>query len=245
MGIPLGKIKGSFAATYDKFIRRGSLLPPGLSQFVKSTGAGSILEFGSGTGTVAIGLSLEGYDVTGLDYSEGMLKEARRKAKQYKAEVRFIEGDIIDIDLGRRFDMILCLGNTLALVNGLRDARALFANCLRHLRDDGSAVFQILNYDRILKTRPVTFATDVSEHLVRIKQYRYGRELIDFVVTLVDSSKIPPEVKTARSKLRPWTRKQLASELMRAGFGKVLAFGDYSKSRFSLNSKDLVMSAQR
>ena len=106
-------------------------------------------------------------------------------------------------------------------------------------------MFQIVNYDRILKEKPTTFSIDCTDDLVRIKQYRYRRGTIDFVVSLVDSGTIPPAVKTVTKRIRPWTKKDLAAELEKAGFEKIQAYGDYLRSEFRISSKDLIMVAEK
>lgn len=238
------KIAGEFAKTYDDFVKRGSLLPAGLLDLVDSTRTKEILELGSGTGGVAIGLALAGYNVTGIDLSPEMLKAARSKALKYGADARFLSGDIVKVKLDRKFDLLICLGNTVSLITGLADSRRLFRNCIRHLVPGGNAVFQMLNYDRILKEKPTTFAVDSRDDLIRIKQYRYGARLLDFVVTLVDNSKVPPAVTISKRKLRPWTKGEISTELMDAGFKKISACKDYNRKRFSASSKDLIILAK-
>ncbi len=240
----MGKFKRKIANSYDRFLTRKSFLPDGLFVLVKEARARKILEFGCGTGTVAVGLSLEGYDVTGVDYSPEMLKIARQKAGAHGTKTRFFNGDIIDIRLPERFDLLLCLGNTLPIITSLSDSRKLLRNCLNHLNPGGILIIQILNYDRILKTRPGTFATEILEDLVRVKQYRYGKNLIDFVVSFIDKSKIPPKMTVTRNKIRPWRRAELARELRNAGFVKIAAYGSYSKEKFTIKSKDLIIIAR-
>ncbi|MEE9553975.1 MAG: class I SAM-dependent methyltransferase [candidate division Zixibacteria bacterium] len=241
----MGKFKGVIAGSYDRFLTRKSLLPDGLLGLVKSLKVREIIEFGAGTGTVAVGLSLEGYDVTGVDFSPEMLKKARQKAKSHNSETVFINGNIIEINLQKQFDLLLCLGNTLPIIQSARDSRKLLKNCAKHLKPGGSLVFQLLNYDRILKARPKTFGTEILDDVIRIKQYRYGKTLIDFVVSLIDISKIPPKITVRRGKIRPWIKSDLSRELKTAGFGKIRAFGSYSKERFSQKSKDLIMVCER
>ena len=242
--IALSELKGKFARTYDDFIRRESLLPEGLSELVNSAAGKEILEFGSGTGAVAIGLSLAGYDITAIDFSPDMLKTARLKARKHKVDVRFLTGDIVKVRLDRKFDLLICLGNTLPLITRLGDSRKLFKNCVRHLKPGGTAIFQMLNYDRILRKKPTTFAVDSHDNLVRIKQYGYGAKLLDFIVTLIDNSKIPPVVTTSKRKIRPWIRREIFAELRDAGFKKVAGYGNYNRESFSLLSKDLVIVAK-
>ncbi len=240
----MSKIKGKFAGSYDRFVKRESLLPPGLLNLVRSLEAKDILEFGCGTGTVGVGLTAEGYRVTGVDYSEDMLRKARAKARLHRADTRFLYGDITKIRLREKFDLLLCLGNTLPLLGNLADSRKLFRNCANHLKPGGSVLFQILNYDRIMRDRPLTFAVDTAPDMIRIKQYGYGKKSIDFAVTLVDTSKIPPAVKTTRNKIHPWLKKDLAGELGGAGFRRITSLGGYNRERFGLKSKDLIIIAK-
>ena len=237
-------IKGRFAKSYDKFINRASLLPEGLIKLVDSSNPLGIVEFGCGTGRVAIGLALEGYQVTGVDISRDMLGKAREKSKGLKVRPDFIRADIIRVDLRKKFDMLLCLGNTVPLIYRLPDARRLFKNFARHLNPGGTLIIQQLNYDRILKEKPRTFAIDRIENQLRIKQYNYLRNLINFTVTIVDHSSAPPKIDRSRSRLRPWKKTDLISELKGAGFYKISAYGDYSKTRFSGRSKDLVIAGK-
>lgn len=234
-------IKGRFAKSYDKFVNRASFLPDGLGQLVESCGPREIVEFGCGTGRVATGLSQLGYDVTGVDISRDMLREARKKAAGLNDKPDFIEADIIKIDLQYKFDLLLCLGNTVPLIFKLPDARKLFRNFARHLRPGGTLIIQQLNYDKILKEKPRTFAIDTVENHLRIKQYNYKRNLVNFTVTIVDHSHVPPKIARTYSRLRPWKKADLISELKKAGFGGLRAYGNYSKSKFSGKSKDLIV----
>jgi len=240
----MSRIKGEFAKSYDRFIQRESPLPPGFLRLVRSYNPRSIVEFGCGTGSVAIGLGLAGFKVIGVDISSHMLREARQKIGKTKIDVQFILADIIDINLKRKFDILLCLGNTVPLIYRLKDARKLFRNFARHLNPGGSLIIQQLNYDRILIEKPHTFAIDRIENQIRIKQYNYTRNLIDFTVTMVNHSYVPPKINRSRSRLRPWRKIDLISELKKAGFYKISSFGDYSRNRFGRRSKDLIITAK-
>ncbi len=207
---------------------------------VRSTGAKDILEFACGTGTVAVGLALEGYDVTGVDYSPGMLELARRKARSNKAVVKFIEADITKVRLERQYDLILCLGNAVPQFRTEQSLSRLFANCRRHLNPGGYFVFQQLNYDRILRERPATFAVDLDRDTARFKQYRYRQGMIDFYVTIVDGSSIPPEVATTINRLKPWTRAALVTDSeAQSDFVKAKALGNYAGERHTANIERL------
>lgn len=73
-----------------------------------------ILDVATGTGSVALLLAERGYEVTGVDLSQPMLEQARRKADTLGLKVEFIQGDAADLCLPpRSFDAAVCLYDSL------------------------------------------------------------------------------------------------------------------------------------
>src|ERR1700756_1255648 len=77
-------------------------------------GARSLLELGCGTGALLAGLAPE-LQVTGIDRSPEMLAIAARAVP----EARLVEGDITAFRLPDRFDVIICMFDTLNHVRSL------------------------------------------------------------------------------------------------------------------------------
>lgn len=107
------------------------LLPPAAS----GEPAGSILDAGCGTGRVGIELARRGYDVVGTDLDPGMLDTAREKAP----DVEWVLGDLVDVELGRSFDLIAMPGNVMIFVAPGTEG-AVLANLARHLEPGGLLV---------------------------------------------------------------------------------------------------------
>ena len=59
------------------------------------TGTRTVLDVGTGTGNVALQLAADGYEVTGIDLSEGMLERARAKCAGHPAPPTFLRGDAV------------------------------------------------------------------------------------------------------------------------------------------------------
>jgi len=95
-------------------------------------GAASLLELGCGTGSILARLDT-GARLTGLDRSPEMLAKAAAKVPG----AQLVEGDMSSFDLGRRFDVIVCVFDS---VNHLLDVGSwvsLFACVHAHLAEGG------------------------------------------------------------------------------------------------------------
>src|SRR6266566_1521554 len=60
---------------------------------LRGSGPLEALDVGCGTGFLSFELAARGHQVTGVDFAPAMLAEARRKAAEYDASVRFEEAD--------------------------------------------------------------------------------------------------------------------------------------------------------
>jgi len=94
--------------------------------------ARTLLDVACGTGSHLRYLT-RWYEVTGLDASREMLREARRKLPR----VRFVLGTMQEFDRRERFDVITCLFSAIGHVRSERDLRRTIANFARHLAPGG------------------------------------------------------------------------------------------------------------
>jgi SAM-dependent methyltransferase len=141
-----------FPALYDR------LMPPGPCEaFYGGLAApgSSVLDLACGTGRLSVPLARGGRSVTGLDVSPAMLAAAERKAAAAGVAVDWVQGDMADFDLGRRFDLVMISCNSLghlltdeALVSAFRAVR-------RHLAPGGVFAFDVVNPDAKGLLRPV------------------------------------------------------------------------------------------
>lgn len=72
----------------------------------------SVLDAGCGTGRVAIRLASRGYAVVGVDVDTSMLEVARTAAP----DLHWVQADLVGLDLGRTFDLVVSAGNVIPLV---------------------------------------------------------------------------------------------------------------------------------
>lgn len=95
----------------------------------------SVLDAGCGTGRVAIELAARGVDVVGVDLDAAMLEQARAKAPN----LRWVDGSVQDVSLGRSFDVVLTAGNVMIFVEPGTESLVV-ENLARHLAPEGVLV---------------------------------------------------------------------------------------------------------
>ncbi len=68
-----------------------------------------VLDVACGTGSHSLILAKRGYEVTGIDSSEMMVKEAKKKASKENVNVEFFVQDMRSIKLNKKFDCAICM----------------------------------------------------------------------------------------------------------------------------------------
>ncbi len=117
------------------------------SCFALARGCRTILDLGCGTGDLAIRIAgRDGAEVTGVDPAGAMLNIAQ--AKPGAERVSWIEADARDLDLGRRFDLIVMTGHAFQVFLTDGDRAACLATIARHLAPGGRFVFDSRNPER-------------------------------------------------------------------------------------------------
>lgn len=108
----------------------------GEADFVHSIiGGVSVLDAGCGTGRVAVELASRGFDVVGVDLDGPMLDQVRAKAPS----LPWIQGDLLTVDLGSTFDVVVFAGNVMIFVAPGTEA-GVVANLARHIAAGGALV---------------------------------------------------------------------------------------------------------
>src|SRR5215813_11579797 len=102
--------------------------------------AGSrILDLCCGTGQIARGMADRGYQVTGIDGSEAMLKFARENAPN----TEFIHADARSFRLPVKFHAVISAFDSLNHVMELQELKAVFRNVYESLEDEGIFLFDL------------------------------------------------------------------------------------------------------
>lgn len=199
--------------------------------------AKTILDLGCGTGIHAWGFAQKGYLVTGVDRSADMLAKACEKEGIGPVTIEFQQGDIRDLNLSRRFDVIVALFHVVGYLPGNVDLDAAFARIRQHLEPEGLLIFDHWYGPAVLTERPTprvkTFENDevkiirvatptllVNDNLVDV---RY-----DLTIVEKDSGRCREIAENHRVRYFFWP--EIEFLLARHGFERV-EFGEWLSNR--------------
>jgi ubiquinone/menaquinone biosynthesis C-methylase UbiE len=101
------------------------------------SGGNTLLDVACGTG-IHLNYLKSYFECEGLDLDQKMLDAAQIKLP----EMRFHQGDMLDFDLGRQFDVITCLFSSIGYVKTVPNLKRAIANMNRHLKPGGVLVIE-------------------------------------------------------------------------------------------------------
>ena len=143
----------------------------------------TILDLGCGTGNHALILAKRGYKVTGIDRAVNMLGIARGKAEAADTCVEFIEGDVTNVILDKKFDAVV----SMFAVMSYQVTNAAIAAVCKQAKDalvpGGMFVFDCWHGPGVFADKPTTRLKEVDS--INGKMIRFSEPEIDFINHIV------------------------------------------------------------
>ena len=132
------------AATYDDDAAMfdPEVVDPAVDFLAELSAGGRALEFGIGTGRIALPLARRGVPVHGIDMSSAMV--AKLRAKPDAAEVGVTIGDFATTFVGEPFCLVYLVFNTINNLTTQAAQVACFRNAAAHLEPGGYFVIEVV-----------------------------------------------------------------------------------------------------
>lgn len=117
------------------------VLEPAVAFLADLAGSGAALEFAIGTGRVALPLAARGVRVTGIELSEPMVAQLRRKPGG--AELPVTIGDMTTASVPGEFSLVFLVFNSISNLRTQQEQVECFRNAARHLAPGGRFVIEL------------------------------------------------------------------------------------------------------
>ena len=160
---------------------------------VELAGGGPVLEFGIGTGRLALPVAARGVKVVGVEASQAMVDALRRKPGGEQFDI--VMGDFAHATVEGEFAVVLLAFNTLFALPDQEAQLACFANAARHLAPDGVFALDAFVPDLTRFERGQRLETRAAEpNEVRLEASRHDPVNQRVTSTLVRLSAVGPRL---------------------------------------------------
>lgn len=191
-----------------------------------------ILDIACGTGGPTIELARRGYNVTGLDVSEKMIQIAAQKAERSGVKIRFIVGDMRNLNFMEEFDAVTCFFTSINYVLENGDMEKVFLGVFRSLRKGGIFIADIPNpylMERWIKGIPTIWRVDDEDMNILIVDSAIMDTIsgiVDWKRTLIVNKKDSVEFVPDYHRIRVYTPNELKIYATHSGFRRTKLYGD-------------------
>ena len=205
-----------------------------------------ILDVACGTGGYSFALEKKGYDLTAFDLDKKMVEELRKKAKVFGSSVKGMEGNILNIKEKfpkNTMDLVFCIGNSIVHLDNSKDIEKFFKDAKDILKDEGTLLFQVINYDRIvckgIKSLPTIYNEAADLSFERLYRYEEAEHKVYFKTIL----KVGEERYENEVPLYALQYDEAVRLIKNAGFNHIEAYGDFKGNPFDKeNSYAMIIS---
>lgn len=239
------------AKHYDKFNEENSkVINKTLENILKDHKVKTVLDLTCGTGSQVLWLTKNGYDVTGVDISSMMLKIAKNKAGQEKLNIKFLEGDMRNLYVGK-FDGVITIFNSIGHLTKLDFEKAM-RNINSNLKPGGLYIFDINNLDYLLKDNNITKLTIDWQKITddtKIRDIQYSTInpegiLASYTISHEQKGAEKPKISNSFQTLQIYSPMQLKEMLERNGF-EILEQLDIDGSKFINDKTDRILTVAK
>lgn len=254
---------GSFAGDYDRFVNWKERLAyemPFIEQQINELANGTqtnldILDTAAGTGMHAIALAAGGHRVSAADLFPQMTEIGTENARQSNVQVTFRTaglGDMASVFGMGKFDLLLCLGNSLPHLTSARELTEALQDFAASLRPGGMVLIQNRNFDLVVRAQqrwmePQVYEQDDNEWIFqRFYDFLPGGLIRFNIVTLKREKDAAWQTGINSTLLRPQFHNELVQGLSKAGFRDIHAYGNMQGEAFQPEtSGNLILTARK
>lgn len=215
-----------------------------------------MVEWGAGTGRIAVPLTGAGHDVTAVELSETMVETGRRKSRA----VEWVPGDMRSVNLDRRYGLAICAFNSFLCLLTPDDALKFLDNARTHLAPGGLLGIEVSAFSPEELSETAAGGPALRHDFTRERGGTASGTLERFSVSRYDaasqilSMRLFYELYDARGtlesrrahdlRIRVISRDELSLMLRLAGFEVEAVYGGFEGEPFEAGSEHLIVLAR-
>lgn len=201
-----------------------------------------ILDLCCGYGRHAINLARSGYNVTGFDLCERVLKLARQKSQRENLKTHLVRGDIRSLPFRREFDRIYNLFSFGYFEDDYEVLRVLEGAASR-LKPKGRLLVDAINGPRILRDFIESAREEEAERYI-LQERTYDRETRRLRSEWTFIYKDTGEISKHSVIERLCSVNDLVSMIDSVGLETLNIYGDFDKTEYSEDSSRIIVVAE-
>lgn len=212
---------------------------------------GPVLEVACGTGRITLPIAREGIDITGIDISGPMLKEACRKSDAEYLTVEWLEQDCRDMRPGRPFALVFSATNAMQHLLDVDSTCSFLRSARQALLPNGLLIIDVFNPDPAKLSRSPSerylhkTITTPSGDTIRVEtasHYRVDTQILHFDLFYLNG---PELLRTKSVNMRCFFPEELLALCHFNGLELTHRFGNYDESPFTADSPKQILVCRR
>ena len=208
----------------------------------------AVLDAGCASGLTAALFAREKVRAVGLDRSARMIAVAKEKYTGEALPLSFRTGHFerLPKSLNGKFDLVVCLANSISGVGTAAKLRASLKNFHRVLRPGGTLVLQTLNLSALKDGEVMPVKGTQAGQIGYVRFARRRGQRMEISVVRLDLSTEPFEFEPFVHETESFAPARLADEVRKAGFVRIARYGDLLLTKpFRRNSRDFVITGTK
>lgn len=201
-----------------------------------------LLNIASGTGTLEVMLSKDGFDSTGLEMDEILLKSASLKLRQPMSNVRFLKISASEMGnfLGQDFyDAVSCLNGRILFAFNDELLLKIFKSVRCLLKTGGKFIIELYNFEKL---KNETEAIKLISHSLRAEfiTHIFTRNEQCYINQYVESGNGEMCVLLETEKIKALMPEEIQQISKKSGFVKCELYEDFLYKPFTKDSEKLI-----
>jgi SAM-dependent methyltransferase len=213
-----------------------------LAKLLQLKPGASVLDLCCGPGRFSIELARRGFRVTGVDRTALYLAEARRRSRQQKLDVEFVQSDMRRFVRPHSFDACINMFTSFGYFDDQADDLRVCRNVYRSLRPGGRFLIQTAGKEWLAHAfLPKDWREEAGDFILEERKVMPGWTGLENRWVLIRKGR----AREFRFFLRVYSGVELRDLLRSAGFARVDTYGGFNEEPYDHTTRWLVAVARK